>query len=146
MNNSRTEFRFVKLFCLFADMVQNGVCKCSGPVAECRMYHHARFLVDNHQILVLINNSNRDIFRSEFRCWRAKQGDLYNITRFDAVIGFDGLFINQHTTLLYSCLYLVACGIFHLLGQVLVDTHRGLHPADLQGDFFRLMSSFIQLF
>ena len=125
-------------------MVKNGVGQRACPVPESRVHHHAGLLVDNHQILILINNSNRNIFRSKFRSRRTKHGILNQIARFDTVIGFNRVFIHKHTTILNSLLNLVAGGIFHLLRQVLVNTHRGLHLAYLQGDFFRFKSLFVQ--
>ena len=121
-------------------MVKDCVCKCSCPVAESGVNHHAGSLVDDHQIFILIDDVDRNVLRSKFRCRGTEKSDLYAVERFYFVIGFDCFSVYQHPVFRNGLLNLVACGIFNLLRKIDIDTHRLLGLGDLQRHFFWLLA------
>src|SRR5579859_4486418 len=77
----------------FADVVKQGVDQCSGSHARAHMNHHPSGLVDHHQVVILIDNTHRQIFRhgAQFALAGA-DGDL--ITG----VNFQSRFVNSFRT------------------------------------------------
>ena len=86
-------------------MIQQGVDKSTAPIARCRMDHHACRLVDDDQVLVLIQDFQRDVLR--LRLGIVGFGHLQHddVIGLEAVIGFrTGLVIASDRTLVDQCL------------------------------------------
>ena len=137
VDNAWSEFRCVELVGVGTEVIKDCVCKCSRPVAKGGMNHHAGGFVDYHQVFVLVHDVQRNVFRREFGCRRSEKGDLYGVNRFYLVIGFDVFSVYQHAMFGNSLLNLIAGGVFNLLREIDIDTHRFLGLGNLQRHFFR---------
>ena len=87
----------------------NGINQCSVEIAATRMYHHSRWFVDDHQLVILVDYLQRDILRLYRRIIMGTvehQGD--NITRTDLIITLDGLTIDLNKTCIRRLLDAVA--------------------------------------
>ena len=136
VHNAGSEVCCVKFVGIGAEMVQNSVGKCACPVAESRMDDHSRRFIDYHEVIVLIHDIKRNIFRSQFRRGRPEKGDLYGVEGFYFVIGFDGFSVHQDPVFRNGFLNLVPGGVFNLLCEIHINTHRFLGLCNLKSDFF----------
>ena len=77
--------------------------------------------VHHQQVIVLIDDIERYVLRRDGEIMRFMiEQDLYNITRFDAVVGCDRFSVRPHVTRVRSRLDTVAAGVGHVLGKVFV--------------------------
>ena len=78
--------------------------------------------IDHQQVLILIHDVQRDIFRCDGVVMRFMiQQHLNDIAGFDAIIGSDGATVHPHITSIRSRLDAVTARVGHMLCQVLVN-------------------------
>ena len=100
----------------------NGVHHCSRVVAASRMYHHSRFFVDDHQLVVFVHNVERNIFGNNlqllFWCF-----ELYgnHIVRLYFVVCLDRIPIGKQVTAVGSFLNFRSGDAFYPVVQEFVD-------------------------
>ena len=75
-------------------------------------YHPARF-IDNNNILILINNIQRNIFRLYIQRLRLRHSNINFVTQTQLVVGFQHLAAAHSTALLQQLLHIRASKLQH---------------------------------
>ena len=135
-------------------MPSDGVDQRAAVVAASGVYHQACRLVDDHQLVVFINNVQGNVFGDDFpvALWTVKhKGD--DITGLDLVVALYGVSVGADAAGFGSLLYAVAAGVGHVVHQELVHSGYVLtlvrHNAPMlvllgRSAFFFLQKVFVQ--
>ena len=127
-----------------AEMPCQGIDQCAVVIAVSRMHNHACRLIDDKHSIILVHDIQRNILCHNLESvTRTIHDYLYNIQRFDAVIGLNGASIDPYTPGIGSHLYTIARGMLHaqhqkfvyayqLLTLVSYKTEMLIHSARLQ--------------
>jgi len=101
-----------------------GVDQRAREVAGSRMHHHTGRFVDHHQIIVLVDNVQRDVLRDDAGVVLGMvEHECDDIARPYLVIAFDGFASHADVSCVGCCLYAVAAGVLHVLGEKLVNAY-----------------------
>ena len=112
-------------------MIGQGIDQRARIVAVAGMDDHAGRLVDDNQVVVFIQNVERNVFGDDFQfAERVGHDDLYPIRGLHLITRLDGRAVHQNVAGVGRRLYAVARNAFHPVGQELVDAQHGLSPVD----------------
>ena len=99
------------------------------------MHHHARRLVDHHQVFILIDHVERYVLRLDGRIVvRTVEHQRDDVSRAYLIIIFNGCAVHVDEARVGGLLYAVAAGVGLMLGQELVDAHRLLPAVHLYAE------------
>ena len=98
-----------------------GVDQRAGPVALGRMHHHVGRLVHDRQIIVLIEDIERDVLRHRRRMGRLRRRDADLVAVTDAVAGLGRLAVDRHAGRFNDALHDGAAQVGKQAGEVLVE-------------------------
>ena len=105
--------------------------QCAGEVSCTRMHHHACRFVDNHQIVVFIDDVKRNILRHDAGVvLRMVEHERDDISRPHLVVALDSLSRHADAPSVGSSLNTVAAGVLHVFGQEFIDAHGRLSGVD----------------
>ena len=89
------------------------------------MNDHSSGLVNDHQLLVLINNHEGDIFALDTAVKaRPSEHERHNVAGLHAIISLNSSTIDMNTTGICRCLNPIARRVVHQIDQELVDTQQ----------------------
>ncbi len=104
-------------------------------VAEARMHHHAGTFVNHYDIVVFINDIERNILGYYLQHpHRIRKHYAYTVERLDLVARFDRLVAHQHVTRVGGGLYTATRPVGHALAQELVHPHGALALIDYDSE------------
>ena len=114
-----------------------GIDKGTGVIAMARVYHQARGLVDDHEVVVLVNYVERDWLRFYLYApslVRHHQGD--DVEGFHLVVRLDHPVVDADILRVYGQLDTVARSVLQMVGQILVDAQQSLSAVDDHAEMF----------
>ena len=108
-----------------AQMPGDGIDQRTMEVPHSRMHHQPGRLVDDHQLVILIDDIKWDILRLDGRIVvRTVQHQCNDITRAHLIVAFHRLVIDEDEACISSLLDTIARGVLHMFRHELVYTHR----------------------
>ena len=119
-------------------MIGQCVYQSAFEVPVARVHHHSGRLVYHQHILVFIYDIQRNVLRqylhSSAAVWHHETDD---IPRTDYIIRFHHLLPHVYIAFLDGQLYPVTGSVLHMLGHILVYTHRSLSHIHIQAEMFK---------
>ena len=101
------------------------------------MDHHARRLVHHKQVIILIDDVERDVLGNDFGgVTRTVHHDLHHIAGTHLVVRLLGLAVDQDVSGIGSILYAVAACAYDTVHQELIDAQRSLSPVGHESEVF----------
>ena len=96
-------------------------------IAEAWVHDHARLLVDEDDILVLVHDVQRNVLRNDLELRRrVGKHDGYHIQGLHPIIGLHGVAVDQYALGVRRILDAVARDIGHAVDKVFVDSDEGM--------------------
>ena len=112
---------------IVAQMPRQSVDQCAAIVAATGMHHQARWLVDDEQDLIFIDNIEGQVLGNDFPIALGMiQDECDDVARLDLVVALDGLVVGPDATRLCCFLYAVAAGAGYVIHQELIDADGAL--------------------
>ena len=112
---------------IVAQMPRQSVDQCAAIVAATGMHHQARWLVDDEQDLIFIDNIEGQVLGNDLPIALGMiQDECDDVARLDLVVALDGLVVGPDATRLCCFLYAVAAGAGHVIHQELIDADGAL--------------------
>ena len=121
MNNAGTMFA-VNAGKAFATVKHKRIHKRAGPVPDRRMHDHAARFIHHNDILILIDDIERNIFGCKVNLTQLRHNDGKNLSASELVILFDRFSISIYRLLREQILYSRACQAVYMFGQPAVNT------------------------
>ena len=121
MNNAGTMLA-VNAGKAFTAVKHKRIHKRAGPVSDCRMHDHAARFIHHNDILILIDDIERNIFGCKVNLTQLRHNDSKNLSASELVILFDRFSISIYRLLREQILYSRTCQAVYMLGQPAVNT------------------------
>ena len=120
-----------------AQVPSYGVYQCAVEVAYAWVYHQSCRFVDDHQLVVLIDNVEGDVFRFYGGVVvRTVQHQGDNVAGTNLIVTLDRVAVDLYKSGIGSFLYAVARRVLYMFCHVLVNTYRLLPSVYLHAQVF----------
>ena len=117
-------------------VMKQGVDERAGVIAVRRVCHHACGFVDDEELVVFVDDFERDVLRDGFGPGRTGKSDVKNFARCNGVTWFHAAAVDEHQPCFDSLLDFVTGGVLDLVGQVDVEAFLGLLGRDNDAELF----------
>lgn len=117
--------RFIELRYVLK-MMQQRVRECAGAMAIRGMHDHARGFIHHDEILVFINNLQREVLRNQLARWFGRNVDVNRFAGRNDMACFRRLAIDGDRAAFDEQLQLRARKIRHMLGEIFIEPYFAL--------------------